>query len=103
MIDTGQVFERLSDGRGSGIDIGPEPTKAELRDVVRRLKAEGLCSRRVGEHRLVPYFVATEGYGQREIDLLEEVLAEEYEGTDRCLRTRRSECSRLRGGCKGSR
>ncbi|AGB32847.1 hypothetical protein C488_09359 [Natrinema pellirubrum DSM 15624] len=103
MIDSERVFERLSEGRGSGIDLDPEPTRADLRDVVQAFKADGLCGRRVAEQRLVPYFIANDGYGQRELDLLEDVLAEEYEGTDLCLRTRRSECSRLRGGCKGSR
>jgi hypothetical protein len=103
MIDTERVFERLSEGRGSEIDLGPEPTKAEIRDVVNAYKADGLCGRRIAEQRLVPYFMANDGYGQRELSVLEDVLAEEYEGTDLCLRTRRSECSRLRGGCKGSR
>lgn len=103
MLDTGRLIERLSDGRGSGIELGPEPTKEEIRDVVKQFKADGLCGRRVGENRLVPHFLASDDYGQREISVLEEVLAEEYEGSDRCVRTRRSECSRLRGGCKGSR
>lgn len=103
MLDTRRIVDRLSQGRGAEIDFGPEPTKAEIRDVVKGLKAEGLCGRRVGEHRLVPYFIASDEYGQREIEVLEDVLAEEYEGADVCVRTRRSECSRLRGGCKGSR
>ncbi|SFB74162.1 hypothetical protein SAMN05444422_101638 [Halobiforma haloterrestris] len=101
MLDTDQLLERLSKGRGSEIDLDPQPTEAEIREVVQRLKAEGLCGRRVAEHRLVPHFIANEGYGQRELELLEEILEAEYEGTDLCLKTRRSECSRLRGGCQG--
>ncbi|SDQ33831.1 hypothetical protein [Natronobacterium texcoconense] len=92
MLDTEHVLDRLSEGRGSEIDLGPEPTKAEIREVVEQFKAEGLCGRRVAEQRFGPYLIASDGYGQRELDLLEEVLEAEYEGTDLCLKTRRSEC-----------
>lgn len=101
MFDTGRLADRLSEGRDSGADIRPEPTKEDLRAVVRRLKSEGLCGRRIAEHRLGPYFIASDVHGQREIELLDEVIAEEYERTDLCIETRSAECSRLRGGCKG--
>ncbi|WP_049925677.1 hypothetical protein [Halopiger goleimassiliensis] len=103
MIDTEHVFGQFFEGRVPEIDLGPEPTEAEIRAAVREYKSEGLCGRRVAEERLVPHFIANDGYGQREIDLLEEILEEEYEGSDRCLKTRRSQCSRLRGGCQGRR
>jgi hypothetical protein len=99
MIDS--VADKLSEGRSSTEEIQPEPTKEDLRAVVQRLKSEGLCGRRVAEHRLGPYFIASDVHGQREIELLDEVIEEEYDGTDLCIETRSSECSRLRGGCKG--
>lgn len=101
MIDTTGLFERLSLGRGSNFEFDDDPTKADLQAVVRELKAEGLCGRRIGEQRLGPYFIASERHGQRELDLLEAVIDEEYEDLNVCVRTRSSECSRLRGGCKG--
>jgi len=85
----------------SEIDIDPEPTKADLRAVVDQLQSEGLCGRRIAEHRLGPYFITSPVHGQREIDLLDEVIEEAYAETDLCVETRQSECSRLRGGCKG--
>lgn len=84
------------------VELGPEPTRDELRAIVHQYKAEGLCGRRIAEQRLGPYFIASDEHGQREIDLLDEVLEEAYAGTDLCLETRRSECSRFRGGCKGN-
>lgn len=102
MIDTTQLAKRVSEGRGPAPNIGPEPTKEELRAVVQQLKSEGICGRRIAEHRLGPYFIASDVHGQREIELLDDVLTEEYAGTDLCIETRESECSRLRGGCKGS-
>lgn len=101
MIDTTGLFERLSLDRGANFEFDDEPTPADIRAVVRELKAEGLCGRRIGEQRLGPYFIASERHGQRELDLLEAVIDEEYEGLNVCVRTRSSECSRLRGGCKG--
>lgn len=82
-------------------ELGPNPTKEEIRSIVSELKSEGLCGRRVAEHRLGPYFIASDEHGQREIELLDEVLDEEYAGTDLCIESRKSECSRFRGGCKG--
>lgn len=101
MLNTGPLADRLAAGRRPATELGPEPTKEELRAVVRQLKSEGLCGRRIAEHRLGPYFIASDVHGQREIELLDEVLEEEYAGTDLCIETRESECSRLRGGCKG--
>lgn len=101
MIDTSSLSERLSQKR-TRQDIPAEPTKEDLRAVVQRLQSEGLCGRRIAEHRLGPYFIASDRHGQREIELLDEVIAEEYEGTDLCIETRSSQCSRLRGGCKGN-
>jgi len=103
MIDTKGFFERLSADSGADYDFGAEPTEAEIREAVRELKAEGICGRRVYEQRLGPYFISSDIHGQRELDLLEDIVDEEYEGVDVCVRTRSSECSRLRGGCKGSR
>jgi hypothetical protein len=103
MIDTTRLASRLSEGRSPDPEIGPEPTKEDLRTVVQQLKSEGICGRRIAEHRLGPYFIASDAHGQREIELLDDVLNEEFAGTDLCIETRKSECSRLRGGCKGSR
>lgn len=103
MIDTKRLFERLSVDRGANFEFGDDPSEAEIREVVRAFKAQGLCGRRVGEQRLGPYFIASDRHGQRELDLLEAVIDEEYADLDVCVRTRSSECSRLRGGCKGSR
>ena len=63
MMDATAVVDRLSSGRGSRIDLEREPTEAEIRDAVKRLRAEGLCGRRVGEDHLVPYFLANDGFG----------------------------------------
>lgn len=102
MIDTVRIVGRLSEGR-SEVEVGPNPSKSELRTLVQQFKAQGLCGRRIAEQRLGPYFIASDVHGQREIELLDEVLDEEYENTELCVETRRSECSRLRGGCKGAR
>ena len=100
MLDT--LTNPLSDSRETDRELGTEPTKAEIRTVVQQLKSEGLCGRRIAEHQLGPYFIASNVHGQREIELLDEVLEEEFENTDLCIQTRASDCSRLRGGCKGS-
>lgn len=84
----------------SGVAFGPAPTEEAIRRAVRRLKRQGLCGRRIGEQRLGPYFIASPEHGERELALLEDVLADEYEGSSLCLETRQSECSRLRGGCR---
>ncbi|WP_181692815.1 hypothetical protein [Natronomonas sp. LN261] len=102
MIDTEEFIGRLSADRGSEYEFSQNPTEAEIREVVRELKSEGLCGRRVAEQRLGPYFLGNDHYGQRELDLLEEIVEEEYADMDVCIQTRSSECSRLRGGCKGS-
>lgn len=102
MLDTDRLVDIFSGSSDSKVVFGPEPTREEIREAVLALKSEGLCGRRVGEQRLGPYFIASPTHGQREIDMLEEILDEEYEGTDLCIRTRQSECSRFRGGCKGN-
>lgn len=98
-----RIKEKLSAERIPTIELSDEPTRDELRDVVLAYKREGLCGRRIGQQYLGPYFIASEEYGQREIDLLEEILAEEYDGTNLCVKRRSSECRRFRGGCKNSR
>lgn len=98
MIDTSWLTDSLGD---SAFDIDPNPTKEDLRTIVQELKSEGLCGRRIAEHRLGPYFITSSVHGQREIELLDEVVEEEYGETDLCIGTRQSECSRFRGGCKG--
>jgi len=99
--------EREDDGTQpdpiSGITLPENPDREEMRAVVARFKTRGICGRRVGEQHLGPYLMATPEHGQREFDLLETVLDEEYGDTDFCIRERSSECSRLRGGCKGDR
>lgn len=100
MIDTSRFTDSLAD---STFDIDPDPTRDELRAIVQELKSEGLCGRRIAEHRLGPYFITSPLHGQREIELLDEVIEEEYTETDLCIGTRQSECSRFRGGCKGQR
>jgi hypothetical protein len=94
---------RLSAERGSDIDLGPNPTDEDIRTLVEQFKADGLCGRRIAEHRLGPYFLASDEHGQREIELLDEVLEDVYADSELCIRTRQSGCSRLRGGCKRSR
>jgi hypothetical protein len=103
MVNAPRLITRLSESSSSNLDVPSDPSKKELRVIVRRLKSEGLCGRRIAEQRLGPYFIASDVHSQREIELLDEVLDEEYETSDLCIETRRSECSRLRGGCKGSR
>ncbi|MFT4885605.1 MAG: hypothetical protein ACI8U4_003131 [Natronomonas sp.] len=105
MIDTRQLITRISNGPSpsSDLELPPNPSKEELQSLVQELKSEGLCGRRIAEQRLGPYFIASDIHGQREIELLDEILDEEYAGTDLCIETRQSECSRFRGGCKGSR
>lgn len=98
-----QLTKRLSKERSAGIDLPPAPSKEKIREIVRHLKSEGLCGRRIAEQRLGPSFIASGVHGQREIELLDEILEEEYAGSDLCIETRQSECSRFRGGCKGSR
>lgn len=102
MLDTDHLVDTLSTGSDPTFEFSSDPTQEEIREVVRELKQQGLCGRRIGEHQLGPYFIASPDHGQREIDILEEILAEEYNGSDLCLQTRQSECSRLRGGCKGN-
>jgi len=101
MVDTARFFQRLS--RNEASRFGENPSKEEIREVVQELKAEGLCGRRIAEQRLGPAFIASDVHGQREIELLDEVLDEEYADLDLCVRDRREECSRLRGGCTGDR
>ncbi len=103
MIDTKKLFAALPNRSTYTLDLQPNPTKEDLREVVKELQSEGLCGRRIAEDHLGPYFIAHDSFGQPEIELLDEVIDEEYAGTDFCTRTRQSECSRLRGGCKGSR
>lgn len=103
MSRTDRYPDGLSDTTRSNVELGPRPTKEELRTIVQQFKTDGLCGRRIAEEQLGPYFISSVEHGQREIELLDEVLEEEYEGTDFCIQTRQSECSRLRGGCKGSR
>lgn len=95
--------DRLSAERGSNIELGANPTADEIRSLVHQFKADGLCGRRIAEQRLGPYFLASEDHGQREIDILDEVLEDIYADSGFCIRTRQSGCSRLRGGCKQSR
>lgn len=100
MTDTSSLARKLG---GSDFDIDPNPTAEELQAVVEGLKSEGLCGRRVAEHQLGPYFITSPVHGQREIELLDEVIEEAYADTGLCIETRQSECSRFRGGCKGQR
>lgn len=88
--------------RGLEVEISQNPTKEELRSIVQEYKADGLCGRRIAEHRLGPHFIASDRHGQREIELLDKILDEEYAGSSMCIRDRQSGCSRLRGGCKRS-
>lgn len=80
--------------------MGEEPTRDELDRLVREYRDRGLCGRRVAEEYLVPFFVASNRHGQREIDLLEEVLEAVYRDSDQCVRTRSPSCKRWRGGCQ---
>ena len=102
MVDARRAIEKLSPDRTILTQLGDEPTKDEIRTVVRQFKKEGLCGRRIAEQRLGPQFIASDSHGQREIELLDEVLEEEYADVDLCIRDRSDECSRLRGGCQGS-
>lgn len=84
----------------TGVTFDPDPSEQSIRQTVRRLKGSGLCGRRIGEQRLGPYFIASPDHGDRELRLLESIIAEEYEGSSLCVERRQSECSRLRGGCR---
>ncbi|PCR88902.1 hypothetical protein CP557_20715 [Natrinema ejinorense] len=90
----------LSEGRVSELDLGTEPTREDIREEILQFKRQGLCGRRIAEQHLVPYFIADSDYGAREIEILDDVLAEEYRDLDLCVDGRSSECSRFRGGCK---
>lgn len=103
MIDTDRLFGQIPNKRTLRFELEPNPTKEDVRTVVQQFKSEGICGRRIAEDHLGPYFIASSAHGQREIELLDDVLDEEYADTDFCIQKRRSECSRLRGGCKGSR
>lgn len=87
----------------SGVTLPTNPSEAEVRDAVEEFKRHGICGRRVSEQYIGPYLIATPEHGQRELDLLESVLEDVYGNTDFCIRDRSSECSRIRGGCKGDR
>lgn len=87
-------------GRDVDPSLSEEPTKDEIRTIVKRYKADGLCGRRIAEDHLGPYFIASDRYGDRELDLLEEVIEEVYAGTGLCIQKRSSKCKRWRGGCQ---
>ncbi len=82
------------------IELPPELSKEDLRKTVVELKDE-LCGRRIAEEVVVPYLIASPDHGDGDIQALEKVLKEEFEGSDLCVETRAPECSRLRGGCRG--
>jgi len=103
MLDPRKLLTELPHRNIRWVDLDSEPTKEELRDLVSDLKAQGLCGRRIAEEYLGPYFIAHNSFGQSDIERLDEVIDEVYADTEFCTRTRQSECSRLRGGCKGSR
>lgn len=92
--------DRLVEERRPQVSLDSQPTKAEVREAVLGYKEQGLCGRRVAEEHLGPYFIASDVHGERELELLEEILEEEYGNTNLCIRERQSECSRLRGGCR---
>lgn len=96
-----RITGMLSTG-GPAVDLPENPSEDEIRSLVQQYKTDGLCGRRIAEHRLGPYFIASDRHGQREIELLDDILDEEYAGTGLCVRDRQSECSRLRGGCRRS-
>lgn len=100
MIEPSGIVTRLSRGRVIEMDLGKEPTREDIREEVLQFKRQGLCGRRIAEQYLVPYFIANADYGDREIAILDDVLAEEYRDLDLCINERSSECSRFRGGCK---
>ena len=100
MIEPDRIVTGLSQGRVVDTDLGVEPTREDVREEVLRFKRRGLCGRRIAEQYLVPYFIANSDYGDREIELLDDVLAEEYRNLNLCVDERSSECSRFRGGCK---
>lgn len=100
MIDSSRIAASLTDGRVVETDLGTDPTREDIRAEVLQFKRRGLCGRRVAEEYLVPYFVASSDYGDREIGILDDVLEEEYRELNLCVDERSSECSRLRGGCK---
>lgn len=100
MIEPGRIVTGLSQGRVVETDFVEEPTREDIREEVLRFKRRGLCGRRIAEQYLVPYFIANSDYGDREINILDDVLAEEYRDLDLCVDERSPECSRFRGGCK---
>ncbi len=100
MLDIRRLVGDLPSRQLPEAHLGESPSKEEIRDAVLRFKREGTCGRRIAQQHLGPYFIASDIHGQREIELLEEVIAEEYEGTNLCILDRGPECSRFRGGCK---
>ena len=87
----------------TGVGVPENPTEEEMRAAVRQFKRQGICGRRVVEQHLGPSLLASPEHGPQELDLLETVVEREYENTDFCSRERSSNCSWLRGGCKGDR
>ncbi len=84
------------------VQLPPEPSEEDFREVIEGYKGK-LCGRRIAEEILVPYLIASPDHGDDDVQTLEKVLKQEFEGSDLCVETRSSECSRLRGGCKGER
>lgn len=82
--------------------LSERPSEDEIRNAVLHYKNKGLCGRRIAEDHLGPYFIASEQYGDRELTILEKIVAEEFANTPFCIRTRSDECSRLRGGCQNT-
>lgn len=87
----------------SGVGIPKNPSNEEMQAAVRQFKRQGICGRRVVEQHLGPSLLASPDHGPEALELLETVVQDEYANTEFCIRERGSECSWLRGGCKGDR
>ena len=87
----------------SGVGLPKNPTAEEMQAAVQQFKRQGICGRRVVEQHLGPSLLASPDHGSETLELLETVVQDEYGNTEFCIRERGSECSWLRGGCKGDR
>lgn len=72
------VFENAMDSMSSGIRIGSDPSEEQIREEVGRLSDQGKDGVEIGQ-QIGPYFTVSEAHGKRELDLLEEVLTEEFD------------------------
>lgn len=72
------LFSKVAGSIVSGAQVGKNPTKEDIRDEMLRLRDEGKDANEIGQ-QLGPYFMASSEHGEKELEMLEEVLTEEFE------------------------